>query len=107
MTIYFEWTKLSGSTPPVGPTVNSHAVDEPEAQNVFSFTVVPSLLKKASPDGQPLHQAFIAEIAVGHDRLAAVARDDVAPALPISAIASSQEMRSNWREPFGPTRRNG
>ena len=25
----------------------------------------------------------------------------------ISAIASSQEMRANWREPFGPTRRKG
>ncbi len=25
----------------------------------------------------------------------------------ISAIASSQLMRANWREPLGPTRRNG
>ena len=25
----------------------------------------------------------------------------------ISAIASSQEMRVNWREPFGPERRRG
>ena len=25
----------------------------------------------------------------------------------ISAIASSHEMRANWREPFGPTRRKG
>ena len=37
MTIYFEWTKLSGSTPPVGPTVSSHAVDEPEAQRVIAL----------------------------------------------------------------------
>ena len=53
ITIYFEWTKLSGSTPPVGPTVSSHAVDEPEAQKVFSFTVEPNLLKKASPEVRP------------------------------------------------------
>src|SRR5512134_2426402 len=50
MTMYLACTKLSGSTPPVGPTVNSHAVDEPEAQNVFSLTVVPRRLKKGSPE---------------------------------------------------------
>jgi hypothetical protein len=45
--------KLSGSTPPVGPTVSSHAVEDPEAQKVFSLTVEPSRLKKASPAVSP------------------------------------------------------
>src|SRR4029450_972086 len=71
---------LSGSTPPVGPTVRRHAVDEPEAQKVFSFTVEPSLLKKASPAVSPCTSTLGAEIAVRHDGLAAVARDDVLPA---------------------------
>src|SRR5262249_55732698 len=35
---------------------------------------------KSVASSQPLHQALIAEIGVGHDRLAAVARDDVLPA---------------------------
>src|SRR6476619_4177627 len=47
--VCLEWKKVSGATPPVGQTVSSHAVEEPEAQNVFSFTVEPSWLKKASP----------------------------------------------------------
>ena len=53
MTMNFACTKLSESTPPVGPTVISHAVEEPEAQNVFSFTVVPRRLKKGSPELMP------------------------------------------------------
>src|SRR5262249_56389750 len=53
ITMYLEGTKLSGSPPPVGPTVSSHAVDEPEAQNVFSLTVEPSRLKNASPAVSP------------------------------------------------------
>ena len=53
MTMYLQCTKLSGSTPPVGPCVSSQAVDEPEVQYVFSLTVEPSRLKNGSPELMP------------------------------------------------------
>ena len=53
MTMYFECTKLSGSTPAVGPRVMTWAVIAPPSQKVRSVTVVPSALKKGSPTVMP------------------------------------------------------
>ena len=53
ITISRDCVKLIGSVPLVGPTVSSHAVHEPEPQNVFSATVAPRRLKKASPTVSP------------------------------------------------------
>src|SRR5258707_12924764 len=46
--MYFEWTKLSGSTAAVGPQDIKKALIAPESQNVRSDTTAPSLLKNAS-----------------------------------------------------------
>ncbi|GJE45993.1 hypothetical protein AEGHOMDF_5193 [Methylobacterium soli] len=53
ITMYFDCAKLIGSVPLVGPTVSSQAVHDPEPQKVFSATVAPSRLKKASPTVRP------------------------------------------------------
>ena len=101
--VFRDATKLSGSTPPVGPTRESPSPwMSPEAQNVCSFTVGPSLLKRLRLRFAPAPGPHC-QIRVRHDRLAAVFGDDVLPARVISATASSQEMRVNWREPSALT----
>ena len=58
-TIYFECTKLSGSTAAVGPHDMKNAVIAPESQNVRSEIVAPSRLKKASPTLRPLSRPWV------------------------------------------------
>jgi hypothetical protein len=58
-TMYFEWTKLSGSTAAVGPHDIRNAVTAPESQNVRSEITAPSLLKKASPALRPLRMPSV------------------------------------------------
>ena len=57
--MYFEWIKLSGSTPAVGPRVSNQAVAEPSPQNVLSVTVAPKRAKKASPPFKPCTRPWL------------------------------------------------
>ena len=57
--MYFECTKLSGSTAAVGPQVMKKAVMAAESQKVRSATVAPSLLKKASPTFSPFRMPSV------------------------------------------------
>jgi hypothetical protein len=58
-TMYFEWTKLSGSTAAVVPQVMKKALIAAESQNVRSDTTAPSLLKNASPVFNPFSRPSV------------------------------------------------